>query len=640
MDIKFQGVFSFILVGIVFFLTFLKIHQSSMGAYYSLFSNTKDSSHLLFRPRNIRSDEWLVGTPQIISQVLNNHFNTVTTFIGTKETIPAMIGFPYYHWRAFFHPTYLPYFFLPLENAFALSWWIGPLFMLIGAYLLIKRFTKDPFTAVFCSLIFFFVPFNQWWTNGLTPFLGYGSLAFYCLVQALEEKNRRMILLHSILSVYFFLCFVFILYPPFQVSVGLFFLSFGVGYLFKNRIFSDKDKTKKFIFSCALIAVSTLIAVTSYYLEFKDIISIVQNTAYPGKRFITGGGYSISHLLNGFYNVQLLDDVKGAAGWNNQSEASNFFLFYLFAAPVYLYVLYQQIKRKNIDWIFTLIFFYLMVATAWLFIPFPTLLAKITLLYIVPPNRMLIGIGIADLILTVYFLTNIKIKHKKIYKILTILCSLGAFVVNLYLGFSLNKNYPLFIQSKGKIIMISLIAGGLTYLLLKQKRKLFMILLLLFSVYSTYRVNPISRGLDPILNTQLSRSIQSIESTNKNKSRWVVYDSNIWGQYIIANGARSISGVYHYPQFDLWKTLDPKYLYKNIWNRYAHVYFVNRPQEKNDFILLYEDSFIVNKHPCNVIFRNLNVKYYVMTKESQYACLRKIGQYKTNDGYVYIFERI
>ena len=41
--------------------------------------------------------------------------------------------------------------------------------------------------------------------------------------------------------------------------------------------------------------------------------------------------------------------------------------------------------------------------------------------------------------------------------------------------------------------------------------------------------------------------------------------------YVVANGARIINSTNYYPNFDLWKKIDKKGKYEDIWNRYAHI---------------------------------------------------------------------
>lgn len=624
-------------VGLSF--TVFKLHQSSVGFYKPILSIYKDTSLILFTPRGIRSDEWLVGTAKLVSQVQHNKLQPSTKLVGFLETLPVMSGVPYYHWKSLFHPHTLPFFFLPLEYAFALSWWVGPLIMILASYLIAKLLTKSEISAVFVSLIFFFTPFNQWWTNTLSGFLGYGGMAVYFFLTLISEKKVLNKILRIIGLIYFFLCFVFILYPPFQASIGLFFLFLVIGFLVQSRKKLDAKKRITLLMALGITLLVSGGVILLFYTEFKDILQIIQNTAYPGKRVVTGGGYDWMHLLNGFYNIQLLDDIKGAGPWGNQSEASNFLLLYPYGFCIYLYFFVKQVIKRKVNWLLACMLFYLLLATVWLFIPFPLWISKITLLYLIPPNRMLIGIGVADVYLTFYFLTKIHKPKGRIYLIVSLFFSIIAFFVNLYMGFYLNQNYPLFIQNKAKIVLISIVAGASVYLFLQQKKILFPLFIFIYLLLSTYRVNPIYRGLDALVNTPFAKKIQLVELKNKQKYRWVTYDSLLWGQYSIANGVRSLSGVYLYPQFDLWKNFDSQEKYKDTWNRYAHVFFSYDQKEKNKFVLLQPDLFKININPCSEELKKLKVKYYIMMEKKEYVCLKEMQKFKTWNSYLYIYER-
>jgi len=619
-------------------LTSFKIHSSSIGMYHKYFyGNEKDYNLIFGQSRGIRSDEWFVGTPKFISSYQED-FTKINYNLGLGENF-AIQGFLTRHWRLIFHPNQWFLFFLPIDYAFSASWWFLSLLMLFGLYFLFLILTRDIFISVLSSLIFFFVPFNQWWSYSLSSFLGYGAFVIIFFYSFLKSKRFFTKLISIFGLIYFSLCFAFIQYPPFQVAVGWLILAVCIGLLLSERKNLFKKDWQWIISGIFFTGVIDLAILAKFYYEFKDIITIIQNTVYPGKRFVADSQGSILSLLNGFYNIQLLDDVKGAGPFFNQSEASNFFLLSLFALPSFLWTLINQIKRKRINWVFFMLNISFILLLLWYFFPWPKILAKISLLYLVPKKRALIGIGLASYFLMLYFLAEVKIKKNFFYRYLSLFLSFFTFFVNLYIGFYLKYNYPVFIQNNYKIILISLFAGFSLYLLLNQYKKLFLSLFLIFSVISTYRVNPLYKGLDPLINTPLAKEIRKIKTDTKNQYFFVNYGSIILENYPLANGAKSLSGVYYYPQFRLLEKLDPEKKYENIYNRYAHVNFLDNPKIKERFILWETDSYGININPCDKFFDRMQAKYFIFNSKVNYKCLKLKKDIKMSNMEVLIYEK-
>jgi hypothetical protein len=601
------------------------------------YGDRKDHNLILGQPRAIRSDEWLVYTPKLISSIKNN-FSPANQNMGLGENFVAQ-GFPVKHWRVIFHPNQWFFFFLPLEQAFSAYWWFLSVLMILGVYFLFLILTKNIFISIFSSIIFFFTPFNQWWTYTLSLFLGYGSFILIFFILILKEKKifKRIFYLFGI--TYFLLCFAFIQYPPFQVAVFYVIAFLALGLFLKNIKQFNKNDYLFFIFSFFFVFLVSIFTLGKFYFEVKGVIDVIRNTVYPGKRFVADGQGSILHLLNGFYNLQLVSDLKGSAIYTNQSEASNFFLLSFFALPLYFWIAFNQIKNKKIDWLFLGLNIIFLVLLFWYLFPWSKILSKFSLFYLVPKKRVVIGIGICAYILMFYFLI-LKVKKDTFYSYLSIFLSFLTFFINLYIGFYFKYNYPVFIQNTYKIISISLLSGLLLYLLLAQHKKIFLILFFLFSFYSTYQVNPLYIGLDPILNTPLAKEIRKIAKETKNQYFFVNYGSIVLEDYPQANGAKSLSGVYYYPQFEWLRKLDPQKKYESIYNRYAHTNFFYNPEIKDKFVLWGGDNYGVNINPCDRFFIDMKANYYLFNEKVNYKCLKLNKDIKISNMNIFIYENL
>jgi len=633
-------IFPVFLLFVYIILVVFRLHSSSIGMYHKYFYGEKKDPNLIFgQPRAIRSDEWLVWTPKLISSVKND-FAQVNQNLGLGENFVVQ-GFPVKHWRMIFHPANWFFFFLPLEQAFVAGWWFSNLMMILGIYFLFFILTKSIFLSIFSSLIFFFTPFNQWWTYQLSIYLAYGSFILIFFILILKEKKFLIRVLYLLGITYFLLCFAFIQYPPFQVAVFYVIFFAALGLFIKNINQFNKKDYLFFIFSVFFVILVLVFTLGKFYFEVKDVIDVIRNTVYPGKRFVSDGQGSILHLLNGFYNLQLQSDLKGSAIYTNQSEASNFFLLSLFALPFYLWIIFNQVKNKKTDWVFLSLNTAFILLLLWYLFPWPKILSKLSLLYLVPKKRVVIGIGVAAYILMFYFISQVKFKKDFFSYYLIIFLSIFTFLVNLYIGFFFKYNYPVFIQNNYKIILISLFSAFLIYLFLNQHKKIFLIFFFLFSFYSTYYVNPLYKGLDPLLNTSLAKEIRKIAKETKNQYFFVNYGSIVLENYPQANGAKSLTGVYYYPQFEWLKKIDPQKKYESIYNRYAHVNFYDYSNKFNDkFILWNGDAYNININPCDKFFIDMKAKYFMFDRRVNYKCLKLKEEIKMSNMEVLIYENL
>ena len=154
---------------------------------------------------------------------------------------------------------------------------------------------------------------------------------------------------------------------------------------------------------------------------------------------------------------------------------------------------------------------------------------------------------------------------------------------------------------------------------------MFMISLLGFAFISTAYINPIRKGLDVLINTPLADYIT--ELSIKDDAKWIVYGDHTLAQYALANNANVLNGIHIYPQFEIWKVLDPEGKYVDIYNRYAHIIVPIYNPEKELVTLVSPDALELNIDPCDEKLRILNVKYYISTKDSfTNSCLTKLKQ--------------
>jgi hypothetical protein len=622
-QIKFY-IYPLILFLLLVTLTSLKTHGSSIAVYNSILNLQAEDNSLIFgEPREIRSDEFVVSTPILISQNLNNN-KTINKDIGEGTNIGTNYNVPNNDIFSIFKPA--TWSFLIIKNsefAFSLFWWSRIVIMLLGVYILVLELTqKNILISICASLAFLLSPMVQWWLSiDITAPIGLISFSNFFFIKLVNSKNIRNSLAFSFLLAYSIISFGLFLYPPFQIPLIWSSLFLGIAVLIKY--WREKTPNKKDLLRITFSLLFTIILVIFFLLlfikQYHAIIKIIMGTVYPGTRFVQPGGGNLKLLLNGFFNILLQSDTN-IAPFGNQSESSNFLLLF---PPIVIWVIFKNIssyiKKHSLDWYGISLSLILLFFSAWYFLPLPKFTSQITFLYMVPQSRLLIGFGFSSYLLMLYILSRkfYKVQKTKLDKFLAILLSTSYGIITYSIGKNLyalspnSFNYPKIINPDIKIILSSIFVFILLVILFWQHRKIFLTLFFGFSFISTFLINPLYKGLDVLINTELARYIQ--KTSIEDDSRWVVYGNHTLAQYALANNAKVLNGVHIYPQFEIWEIIDPEAKYQDIYNRYAHIAFSEKKTEQEIIEIIQADFIMVNINPCDTILKKLDIKYVMTT---------------------------
>jgi hypothetical protein len=587
---------------------------------------------LIGTPRSIRSDEWLLATPLLSSQSQND-FQQINPDYGYGEDTAVISDAPNRHWSTLFKPYNWSFFIAPLENALAFKWWFRAGTLLIATYLLLLLLTKrNLFLSITGSILLFFSPFIQWWyaAQVMEP-ITYGFLALYFAIRILNYETKKRLLIYSLALLYSMIAFALAFYPAFQIPILYVVIACFMGYILTNwQTVKTKIKPSAFALTASLIIAVTTLGL--YYFSVKETIESIMNTSYPGARFINGGAFSLVHFLSGPYDFLLqFDGSRVPINFGNQSEAASFIfiVIYIILLPIIFYYCYTKLRLKEkFNYIHLTLLVLFLVNIAFTFFGFPDFLAKITLLYLVPENRLIIGDGIIAFLGIILFINElnefITLQNKKSLAFTT---SISTFIITAMIGRELFILHPQFIRSYLVILAVSGCFACFIFLLFNFKKNLAIMFLLGFSLLTAGAVNPLYIGLKPLKDSQLSAEILTINSEyNKENKRWVVYDSTIWGNFLAAQGIDTLSGTHLIPQLELWKKIDNSDSYRLNYNRYAHINF-SSSDSKVLFENPYPDILKINLSPCDDFLEETNTEFILTETDLQsYSCLERIDQ--------------
>lgn len=613
----------------------LKLNFSSIPVWNTYISSDKSNVYqedtLFGKPRALRSDEWLVQTPMFLAQSLNTTqsyplYNTNLSTEGTNMILSSYspvkdiltIGKPF-NWG-----------FLLLGKDYGFSWyWISKVLLLFAfsfefCMILTKKNRK---ISLFGAGIILFSSATQWWlSTSVVDLIVCSQIIMVSLNWYMHCKKYLLKFLCAIGIIVGGAGFIFSLYPPIQIPLGILILIFLI-YTFKQD-----EKYKKLTIFDYFICLSIIIVLGSFIIHFYKVsyeqIKLIGNTVYPGKRISVGGGVPVESLL--YYLFSWLIPFKDITTFSNNCDVSSFISLFPFIPGVFLFVnkkIYKEFRfLKYLIWfsVFQLI---------WMLFTFPKWFAKITLLSYVTSERLEIVFGLTCIYILVILLANIKeIKYRwSINKMLTILDIFFIIVIfksNIYLYLGLYLTVF-------TLIYINLII----YYLLKKNQNMAIILIGIFVFVSGAFVNPIVKGLGSMYNNNLSKEIRQIN--NVSSGTWVGANGLVYGDYLITNGVKSYNCVNYYPDFDKWNKLDRSGKFNNIYNRYAHIE-VDFTYDKTNFILNQKDFFSVELNYDDLI--NKTEIDYIMSKgkidpKEKYKVFKELYFDKQSNIYLYKISR-
>ena len=356
--------------------------------------------------------------------------------------------------------------------------------------------------------------------------------------------------------------------------------------------------------------------------QHRGVVATIQNSAYPGHRSVSSGGYSMEHLSSSNLSPVFQSISRSGAysrpliGATNQSESSNFILIFQFLMLPLLYFIYKRYRKsKKVDYVALSLTVLLLLFMTWMFLPGADIIGKLTLLDKVPQSRLLIGMGLLNIMFIVLFIKHFEEYKKRPFNISTsIIYSLLVLVLYLLIDFHVAIQFPGFIGFKSAVLL----AIPIPIIILLMLRKHFLaaaIIFTLFSFFSIYHINPLYRGTSVLTETPISLAIREIGQSSDKK--WISEDIVI-ENFAAMNGQPSITGTYLYPQLSIWRSLNMQDK-EDIYNRYAHVNFTfDRSPDKTIkpvITLPGADQFNVRIEPCDEFLTKNNIGFLITSAE-------------------------
>lgn len=596
----------------LFLLAFaLRLNGSSSFIWRGLLHDDRiEGGLILGEPRPARSDEWLVWTPALLSQC-EHGFPAENPSLGAGKA-PFLYSLPVKHYTMWFRPQLYGFFFLPTEWGYAWFWNLKVFGLLAVMFLLFWTLTKQSTLSIFGTLWIFFSNYVQWWFSCppmLPEMLISWAGALICAITLLETRSWRM---RAFLAATFVLCsvnFALCLYPPFQIPL----LYLGLA-LFGASVWSQRARAGQaanwqgalsliFAFACVLAVL------IPFFFELRPTLELLSRTTYPGHRRSHGGDLGYLQYFSGLMN--LLDEPSVLPGtFAKANETANFFPLWIPVLAVTGGALLAR-PREHASKIAAL--FVLMALSVYALCPLPSWISQPTLLSFCTEIRALLTIGLANIFFVVLSFPLFqsclaKWNRKMIFGTIGLLSGL----VGLYL-YCASSAYPVFLKP-ARIGLFLLLDVALLSLLLRARARLFGGALIVLLVSTNGLVNPIMVGLAPILRASPTASLRQLIQEHPDDA-WAAYESNQLSEYLMALGARVVSGLRMVPDLDFYGIMDPEREALSIYNRYSFAFFLFRGDRQTAALRPFDfPSHLVSIHPLNEMMKLRRVRFFVFAE--------------------------
>lgn len=584
-------------IGLLLVLVAFNVSGSSIGMWVNSLPEAANNGLVFGIPRECRTDEWALFTGMTFAQFkdLSGQLPYIGSVLrGCETDMFILYGQPVFDFSIIFRPFQIGYLVFGLERGLSFYWYSRLIFLFLTSLDLgMILFDKNKTHSLIYALFVAFAPVVSWWfsINNFIEML----VSFNVIILGLDfffshSMGYGKVLCTLIISVAVG-CFVLSMYPAWMIPLFYLLIFIVAALYFKNR--QRYSIVTKWNF--ALIAVAVLFVLCSLVRVLNmsgDAISAELSTVYPGARINTGGGQFLTALR---YPISVLlpflpSNFNSGLATGLPDNLSMFYDF--FPLGIALFLFNRESKKDHLS---VALFFYVMLLSIYCFVGIPEPVARFTLMGKSIPERALVILSFANLLLVFRCVLLIDWSRRLNY---TVLIASAIFALAGTFQFESGVLTP-------KVFAVICVFTIIAFSLFVQTKTFarFAVAILLCTFFGVF-VNPVQQGLAFIEENPLISAMEEISQKHPD-SKWIAsvgWKSNL----TLFAGVKNLSSTNIYPNDELWRVLDPEGQHEDVWNRYAHLH-ADITDEESSFDLVQVDVVDIHLNPATM--RQLGVKF-------------------------------
>lgn len=545
----------------------------------------------------IRSDEWLVLTPLAIAQYnhkpANPIINTNHGEDGQNMLIIGMTGVPVAHISQIAKPATWGFFLFDLKRALAWDWCFPFFSCLLALWAVLCILIPGQWRSNFLgALIFNVSPYVVGWSFWPAYATLFPCIVFLACIKLINAKNASCKAIYSLLLGIAFAGFVFVLYPPWQVSLGYVFVALTIGIAIRDKLYKKLNISTLGFISLSLMVSGILVGL--WWKDAKPAIEAMENTVYPGQRTtVLGGNLSLPFILRGFTNIETLHRLSSPL--SNQSEIASFYYVLLPLIAAFL----LAARRRALGAIEISLAIFISFSLIFMTVGVPEAFAKYSMWGRVPSNRADLSLGLSTLILSCMLISRTQREESTMFeRSIAVLTSI-AWIYIVYKNTHDLDDSILAGLSNSVMLGVLITTAAIGYFLVTGNKKQFLAISLGLGIATTATMNPLSIAPQNVSNKLTTASGSVISSSDK----IVTLNNMLPSMFLVASGTHTTNGIYYYPQIKIWKSLDPEHKYLDIYNRYQHLFFTStKNNNSTPFVITTPQPDVVRVNVTSGVF--------------------------------------
>ncbi|MEP6562827.1 MAG: hypothetical protein ABJD68_17340, partial [Nakamurella sp.] len=556
-------------------LVALGISGSSTGNWWSYFESGPDPSLLSGTPRPIRSDEWLVQSSWVISQIQQGFPLLNGTFPGGMDA-SVQNDLPVWDWSSLFRPHVLGFLVLPLDQGMAVRWWLPGLSLIAAGYLfLVTLLPRRPITAAALAVVFFLSPLIQWWFLPTTIWPPtWAFLAMAAVIWSLRDPRRWVRVLFAAGTGYLAVTMVLGIYAPFIVPAVLVFGFFAIGvFLQQSRPTALGVRVALVrLIPLAVAGVGAALVIGVWVLTRRDTIAALLGTVYPGQRLEPTGSLTFDGLISllaGPFDESLTSGAGGILGPNSSEAATPLLAGLFLLIPLTWIAVTDWRSRRYVHWTTIACIAATVLVLAFLLIPGWDWLAHLIFIDRTTVGRARMALAMLAILAIALMIRRLDRGDLAIpwaVTWVTVAAAAGSLILS-WAVLRSSSDPGLVNSTHWRVLSIVFVAA---VLLFTRRRVLLGVLcLLLVAVVVGAKVNPWYRGVFDLNDTAIGAQVKEID--NRDPGTWVGVGDFAPTGLLVQSGVQAYNGVQTYPPALMWQQIDPTGRYSDIWNRLANV---------------------------------------------------------------------
>ena len=519
--------------------------------------------------RVIRSDEWAVATPYFQAAV-RNRFQRVnqTSFYG--EDLRNFYALPLADWSVIFKPQLWAFFVLPPARAFSIYFALFMCGFLAGYHLLFRQLGAPAGFAAAASVMIFFSGFTQFWWTTYGPLIATLPWILLIVLQPMPWWRKALLCAWA--------------FPAFVLSHAYPTLLLTFVWCALLLIVAFRPSLLRSRAEMAAIAIGVLFAAIVVYTYYADVIPIMRNTVYPGRRVGLPGTTSIAAVISEIFPFVAfrLADYQNLTGPNicEIGAVGSFLPLLTLCLMRYRSLRNHLAIRKTL----LILLGALIAITLWEVAPVPEWIGRILLWNTGPAQRWLFTSGLLLTLASLLIWSNGLISLHPVR--ITLFFLVGP-VASLFLKIAwlMHKGETVdtaISESFGDLLICGLgllVAIAAWYVPAAARGPMVLIAIALMNVYVFAEFNPLQPA-GPIFRTPDSAVLQELRKEAEASPDGVLIDSRFAGATLNGLGFRSVTHTLLAPRLAIFQKYFPdmdRERFNLIFNRYGHIILTQDP---------------------------------------------------------------